>query len=148
MLHTKPDEETSLPRATVDKLIHKSLKKPYIISKEMKGFLREACQLFLNIVILEANRVCEADSKKIIANSHIYKSLEKHGFQEYIQDCQHAASDYDDYAKHKPSKQNKFKESGKTMDELHEDQMRLFQKAKMEQQVIFGVEEHDESTDE
>lgn len=143
MPQDKSDDDTSLPRATVDKLIHDSLEKPYIISRETKNVMKESCQLFLNLIILEANRICEIESKKIITNQHIYKSLEKYGFQEYVDMCLVAASDYDEYSKHKPSKQNKFKESGKTMDELHEDQMKLFKEAKKEQEVAYGVAEED-----
>ena len=145
MPQEKPDEETSLPRATVDKLIHDSLQKPYTISKETKSILKESCQLFLNMVILEANRICETEHKKIITNQHVYKSLEKYGFESYVETCASAASDYDEYAKHKPSKQDKFKESGKTLEELHEDQMRLFDEARKEQDRAFGVPSEDSS---
>lgn len=135
----KTDEETTLPRATVDKLISDIIKKLYVISRETKGILREACQVFLNVTIVGANKICEEDHKKIITNGHIYKALEKQGFGEFIDKCENAASDYDEYARHKPSKQDKFKESGKTLEELHEDQMRLFADAKREQDRIFGI---------
>lgn len=140
MPQDKPDEEAGLPRATVDKQIQDYLKKNFTMSKEVKQSLKDSCQLFLSLIILEANRACETEKKKIITNQHIYKSLDKHGFHEYINLCRTAAHDYDDYSRHKPSKQDKFKESGKTLDELHQDQMRLFDQAKKEQNRAFGLQ--------
>ncbi len=140
MPYEKLDEEAGLPRATIDKIIHNYYKKNYTVSKETKLALKDACQGFLNLIILEANRICEHDKKKIITNQHIYSSLEKYGFGRYIDECKSAANDYEDYSKHKPSKQDKFKESGKSLEELHEDQMKLFNEAKKEQNKSFGVE--------
>ncbi|KAI4291750.1 down-regulator of transcription 1 [Pancytospora philotis] len=145
MPYDKSDEDTNLPKATVDKLIHDTLHKPFIVSKEVKSALKDACHLFVNRIITEANAVCEVDKKKIIANQHIYKAYTKYGFADYIEPCQAAAADYDDYSRHRPSRQNKFKDSGKTLDELHEDQMRLFQAARKEQEIAYGVADDDSS---
>lgn len=145
MVPDKSDEERSFPQATIYKLIQSSLKKSYTVSGEAKPILKEACQLFLNMVILEANRICGKEKKKIIANKHVYKALEKYQFEEYIRPCEEAANDYDDYSRHKPSKQDKFKESGKTLEELHADQMRLFDQAKREQNVAFEIPTDDET---
>lgn len=145
MPHDRSDEDTNLPRATVDKLIHDSLRKPFMVSRETKNALKEACHLFINRIVTEANAVCEVEKKKIIANQHIYKAYTKYGFASYIEPCQAAASDYDEYSRHRPSRQNKFKDSGKTLDELHEDQMRLFQAAKKEQEIAYGVGEDSDS---
>lgn len=148
MPQDKLGDDRCLPRATVDRLIHDLLQKSFVISKDTKNILKESCQLFLNMIILDANRICEIENKKIITNQHVYKSLEKYGFQEYVDSCALAASNYDDYLKHRPSKQNKFKESGKTMDELHEDQMRLFSAAKKEVNLSYGIPADEESSSE
>lgn len=146
MIQDKTDDETSLPRATVDKLIQELLPATFTITKEARSALREMCHVFLNTIALEASKICEVENKKTINNNHVFKAFEKHGFSLYVEACKTAAIDYDDYAKHKPSKQNKFKESGKTLEELHEDQMRLFSQAKQEVNAQYGIKELEEST--
>lgn len=142
----KPDEEKCLPRATVDKLIHELLLDGFTITKATREMLRDSCQLFLEMIAIEASRICEVEKKRTITNHHVYKSLEKHGFASYIDKCNTASVDYEEYSRHRPSRQNKFKESGKTLDELHEDQMRLFSAARKEINMEYGVE--DNGTDE
>lgn len=144
----KADEETGLPRATIDKVIQTFFKKNYTVAKETKISLKESCQAFLNLIILQANKTCEKERKKIITNQHVYMALENYGFEDYVKMCKIAANDYEDYSKHKPSKQDKFKESGKTMEELHEDQMRLFSAARKEQEREFGIETENNSNNE
>ena len=135
----RSNEETGLPRATIEKVVHSSLKRNFNVSREVKTLLKESCHCFLNLVIVEANKICEVEKKKIITNQHVYKALEKYEFGDYIDDCRIAAADYDEYSRHKPSRQDKFKESGKTLEELHADQMKLFDQAKKEQKAVFGV---------
>ncbi|KAI5148301.1 down-regulator of transcription 1 [Enteropsectra breve] len=140
----RAEDENNLPKATVDKMIQEVLPKNLSMAKITKEKVKLACQLFIDVVSIEANKACELENKKTITNSHICQGLEELGFGAYIDVCQQAALDYSDYAKLKPSRQNKFKESGLTMDELHEDQMKLFNEAK---KAIFKEYEVQESED-
>lgn len=137
----RPEEETGLPRATVDKLIQELCPAGHTVAKEARNALRDAAELFLGLIALEANRICDAEQKKTITNQHVFRALERYGFAEYINACGAAASDYDDYSRHRPSRQNKFKESGKSLEELHADQMRLFNDARREVSRAYGIDE-------
>jgi histone H3/H4 len=143
------DEDSSLPRATVDKLIQDLTPKPYVVSKDTRGIMREAAHAFLNFIALEASRMCDVEKKKTISTLHVFKSLEKYGFESFVGECDMAARNYDDYSRHKPSKQNKFKDSGKSMKELEEMQRSLFKEAAEKQDSLYGVQpEHQDRPEE
>ena len=64
MFDEKIEDEYTLPRATVDKLIHTILNKKAIISKDGKEIIRIFAKKFLLIIAGEANKKCENDKKK------------------------------------------------------------------------------------
>lgn len=140
MPQDKLDEDSSLPRATVDKLIQDLTPKPFVVSKDTRNMMREAAHAFLNFIALEASRMCDVEKKKTISTLHIFRSLEKYGFDGFVEECDMAARNYDDYSKHKPSKQNKFKDSGKSMKELEAEQRNLFKQAAERQDSLYGVQ--------
>jgi len=139
MPRDKPDEESNLPKATSDKLIHDLLPKGFSVSKSLKMKLRMVCQAFLALIALKSNNICEEEKKKTINAQHVYKALEICGFGDYGKVCASAEADYEDYSRHKPSKQNKFKESGKSLEELHAEQLRLFSEAKQHIDKVYGI---------
>lgn len=149
MPQDKLEEDSTLPKATVDRLIQDLTPKPYIVVKEVRNVLREIAHQFLSLIALEANTQCELEKKKTITNPHIYFSLKKYGFESFIASCELVAKDYDDYSKHKPSKQNKFKDSGKSMEELEEIQKNLFKEAAKQQEINYEVKsDTDDNNDE
>jgi down-regulator of transcription 1 len=141
------DDESSVPKATVDKIVSSFLPKGFVVPRESKEIFLHGCIEFLTMVTLEANRACEADKKKTIAHDHVYKALEATGFGPYIEECKTAHLEYESYLKQKPSKIDKFKDSGLSMEELHDQQLKLFQSAKMQFEKSFEDEyekgEHD-----
>lgn len=142
----KNDEDFGLPKATVFKLIQDLTPEDYAITKDVRNAMREAAHQFLNTIALDANTQCEAiEKKKTISNSHIYFALEKRGFKNFVVECQKVSGDYEDYSKHKPSKQNKLKSSGKSMEELEEDQRMLFKQAAKLQSELYEMDDESES---
>lgn len=139
MPQEKSDDDKNLPRATVDKLIHDLIPKGYSISKECREYLRISSQSFLCRIALESSKFCETENKKTITNTHVFKALSKHGFPEFIDPCTTCSTDYQIYSSHKPSKQNKFKDCGMTMEQLEEDQMKLFKDARREVDSVYEV---------
>jgi len=135
----KFDEDSTLPKATVDKLLQDLTPKPYVISKETRNVMREAAHKLLSVLSLESNRLCDIEKKKTISTSHVFKSLKTYGFEDFIEECDTAAKNYEDYLKLKPSKQNKFKNSGKSLEELEEEQQGYFKKAAEEQKSLHGI---------
>lgn len=148
MPQEKTDEDSELPKATIDNLIHELTPNKFSISKEVKHYLRLSARLFINHVSLDANKFCETEKKKTITIAHVFKSMEMHGFGEFVEQCTISAKNYDEYSKRKPSRQNKFKECGKSMEELQEIQMKLFKQAAEEQKREYEVVDNEETEDE
>ena len=84
------------------------------------------------MISLKATTICEKEKKKTIAFEHLIKALEEKGFAEYVKTCKEAQFNYENYVKSKPSKINKFKTSGLSLEELHNQQLELFKNAKQE----------------
>ena len=117
----------------------------YSVSKETRGLLRDAAHVFLHTIAIEANRLCDIEKKKTISTQHIYKSFEKFKFDSFIEECEIAAKNYDDYSKHKPSRQNKLSKCGKTLEELQALQMSLFKEAAQQQLKNYEIEDENQS---
>lgn len=124
------DDDNSLPRATVDKLILSHLKSKSSVAKDARELIRVFCKKFLMIIASSASKKCDLDRKKTISVEHVIHALSEYGLESIIPSVKSTVSNYQEYTKHKPSKQNKFKESGLTLEQLHEEQLRLFQAAK------------------
>lgn len=143
----KLDEESGLPKATVDKLIHDLTPEEYTVSKETRGLLRDAAHVFLHTIAIEANKLCDAEKKKTISTQHVYKSFEKFKLEGFVSDCEIAAKNYDDYSKHKPSRQNKLSKCGKSLEELQALQMLLFKEAAQQQLKNYEIEDDEDQSD-
>ena len=135
------EDEFSLPRATVDKIISKI--NQTTVSKEARDCIRIFGKKFLKCLAGYANKICEEEKKKTINSSHVIKSLEFYGLTEFKEEVNKAMNNYSEYTKHKPSKQNKFKESGLTMEQLEEEQKKLFAVAKQQKIEPNKVEDVD-----
>jgi down-regulator of transcription 1 len=134
------DDEGSLPKATVDKIVSSFLPKSFVVPRESKEIFLSGCIEFLTMITLEANKACEADKKKTIAHDHMYRALTITGFEGYVDECRTAHLDYESYLKQKPSKIDKFKDSGLSIEELGDQQSKLFQSAKMQFEKSFENE--------
>lgn len=141
------DDENMLPKATVDKIVSGMLPKSSIVPRESKEIFQGICMKFLSVLTLEANKACEAEKKKTINHEHVYKALASLGFEEYVDKCSEEHGNYENYVKQKPSKIDKFKDSGLTLEELHDQQIKLFQNAKLQFERSFE-EDHFNNGDE
>ncbi|KAM0671734.1 class 2 transcription repressor NC2 beta [Ordospora colligata] len=140
----RPEDENMLPKATVDRMVASMLPKSSIVPKESKEMFQNGCICFLNMLTLEANKVCEEEKKKTMSHEHIYKALKNLGFESYVEECIKEHRNYESYIKQKPSKIDKLKDSGLSMEELHDQQEKLFKIAKIELEKSF---EDDPCTD-
>jgi len=128
----KPAEtEPKLPRASVEKIIAETLSAPMLCTREVKDALLLGCIEFVHVIATESNRICEKEQKKTVTHEHIYSALKELGYGEYIEECQTNYKEYQEQAKLRPSRQDKFKESGLTQDELEKEQEELFRRAKL-----------------
>ncbi|KAI5192033.1 down-regulator of transcription 1 [Nematocida sp. AWRm77] len=125
------EPEPKLPRASVEKVISETLSFPLTCSREVKHILLNGCAEFVHLIATEANNMCEKEQKKTVTHEHVYTALRNLGYEEYIDECNEVYKEHMEQAKLRPSKQNKFKDSGLTQDELEKEQEELFRKAKL-----------------
>lgn len=146
MNYENRDEENSLPKSTVDRFINGCLPKQITVTKDAKEMFSNSLLEFLKLISLESTSICEKEKKKTIAFEHLIKALENKGFGDFIETCKEAQNDYEKYVKAKPSKINKFKTSGLSLEELHNQQLELFANAKQEfEKTMNGSEESEQN---
>ena len=140
MNHDNKDEENTLPKSTVDRYINSCLPKQITVGKEAKEMFTDCLLEFLKIISIESTKICDLEKKKTITYEHLIKSLKKLGFESYNKCCRNAQLEYEKYVKSKPSKINKFKDSGLSLEELHNQQLELFKNEKKEYEKNYNDE--------
>lgn len=124
------DEDLSLPKATIQKLIQESLPKDLSCAKETRDLFIDCCVEFVHLISSEANEACERESKKTIAPDHVVKALVDLGFQKYTQDVMDVLNDHRQHQKERERKASRFELSGMTEEELQRQQEQLFAASK------------------
>ncbi|GAK64820.1 histone-fold-containing protein [Moesziomyces antarcticus] len=124
------DDELSLPKATVQKLISELLPKEVTCSKETRDLLIECCVEFIHLLSSEANEVCEKDSKKTIAPEHVLKALDDLGFPAFIEEAKSVLSEHKAAQKDRERKTTRMEQSGMSEEELQRQQELLFAASK------------------
>ena len=120
------DDELSLPKATVQKLIAEILPKDILSSKESRDLIIECCVEFIHMISTEANEICEKESKKTISPEHIVGALKTLGFESYVEEVEGVLKDHKQAQRDREKKTSKFEASGKSEEELLREQERLF----------------------
>ncbi|KXL51004.1 hypothetical protein M433DRAFT_139369 [Acidomyces richmondensis BFW] len=149
------NDDLSLPKATVQKIITEVLSSPSLASrfnaqntelsnseekgpntgtgmafaKDTRDLLIECCVEFITMLSSEANEIAEKDAKKTIACEHITKALEELGFGEYVSELLRVAEQFRTSQVTREKKQSKIEQSGMTADELIRAQEELFRSA-------------------
>lgn len=120
------DEDLSLPKATVTKMISELLPNDITCAKETRDLVIECCVEFIHLISSEANEICETESKKTIAPEHIIVALERLGFESFITEVEDVLKDHKQLQKDREKKVNKLEQSGLTEEELLAKQQELF----------------------
>jgi len=120
------DDELSLPKATVAKMISELLPPEVSCAKETRDLVIECCVEFIHLISSEANEICEQESKKTIAPEHIITALNKLGFGEFTAEVEDVLKDHKKLQKDREKKVSKFEQSGLTEQELQAQQEALF----------------------
>ncbi|CAE6449137.1 histone-fold-containing protein [Rhizoctonia solani] len=121
------DDELSLPKATVQKLIAEILPKDILSSKESRDLIIECCVEFIHMISTEANEICEKEAKKTISPEHIVGALKTLGFESYIEEVEGVLKDHKQAQKDREKKTSKFEASGKSEEQLLAEQQQLFE---------------------
>ncbi|CAE6419718.1 unnamed protein product [Rhizoctonia solani] len=121
------DDELSLPKATVQKLIAEILPKDILSSKESRDLIIECCVEFIHMISTEANEICEKEAKKTISPEHIVGALKTLGFESYVEEVEGVLKDHKQAQKDREKKTSKFEASGKSEEQLLAEQEQLFE---------------------
>jgi len=121
-----PEDDLSLPKATVQKLISEILPKDIACAKETRDLVIECCVEFIHMISTEANEICEADSKKTIAPEHILGALKRLGFESFTEEVEDVLKDHKIQQKEREKKVSKFDKTGLTDEQLLAKQEELF----------------------
>ncbi|KAF9971972.1 negative cofactor 2 transcription regulator complex subunit ncb2 [Actinomortierella ambigua] len=125
-----PEDELSLPKATVQKLINEMMPDDIACAKDTRDLLIECCVEFIHLLASEANEICEKETKKTIAAEHVIAALKTLGFEGYLPDVEVVLQDHKTQQKVKDRKSGRLEHSGRTQEELLEEQTRLFAAAR------------------
>ncbi|KAL9633051.1 MAG: hypothetical protein Q9164_004931 [Protoblastenia rupestris] len=96
------NDDLSLPKATVQKIISEILTTPSLntapdssvtFARDARELLIECCVEFVTLISSEANEIAEKEQKKTIAIEHIDKALRELGFPEYVKEVLASAGD-------------------------------------------------------
>jgi len=120
------DEDLSLPKATVAKMIAELLPNDVVCAKETRDLVIECCVEFIHLISSEANEICEQENKKTIAPEHIITALTRLGFTTFAPEVESVLKDHKQQQKDREKKVSKFEQSGLTEDELLAKQEELF----------------------
>jgi len=120
------DEELTLPKATVQKMIADQLPSDVACAKETRDLIIDACIEFIHLISSDANEICEKESKKTIAPEHIISALKRMGFESFVPDVEDVLKDHKQQQKDREKKVSKLDQSGMTQEELEAAQEALF----------------------
>ncbi|ESX03007.1 hypothetical protein KL921_003516 [Ogataea angusta] len=122
----QPQEELSLPKATVQKIISEVLPSEFSFTKDAREALIECCIEFLMILSTESNDIADKELKKTISTDHVLKAVTELGFVDYIPVLEKCLSEFKESNKFKERKNSKFQNSGLSEEELLRQQEELF----------------------
>ncbi|CAG8558396.1 3907_t:CDS:2, partial [Ambispora leptoticha] len=117
------DDELSLPKATVQKLITEMLPADIVCAKDTRDLLIDCCVEFIHLIASEANEICEKESKKTIAAEHAL------GFESYLNEVQEVFKEHKKLQKDRDKKSSRLENSGMTEEELLRQQELLFEQS-------------------
>ncbi|KAI8811700.1 TATA binding protein-associated phosphoprotein [Cladochytrium replicatum] len=124
------DEDLSLPKATVAKLIQEMMPSEIVCARETRDLLTECCVEFIHLISSQANEICEKETKKTISGEHVISSLESLGFNEYVAEVMEVFNDHQKQQKDREKRTGRIDSSGMSKEELERLQEELFAKAR------------------
>jgi histone H3/H4 len=128
----KEDEELTIPRAAMNKLI-KELLPDIRVANDSRELILQCCSEFIHCITSEANNICEKQQKKTMSAEHILKALDNLGFSTYKSEAESVLND----CKRKRRRQStRLEHLGIPEEELLRQQQELFAKARQEQALI------------
>eukprot|EP00026_Physarum_polycephalum_P015686 Phypoly_transcript_16424.p1 GENE.Phypoly_transcript_16424~~Phypoly_transcript_16424.p1 ORF type:complete len:237 (+),score=75.52 Phypoly_transcript_16424:29-712(+) len=126
----KGDDNLSLPKATVSKLIKEMLPEDVKCSNDTRDLILECCVEFIHLISSEANDIANKEKKKTIAAEHVLKALTALGFDEFTEDVTEVYEKHKTEAQAKPKGTRRLENLGIPEEQLLRDQQQLFARAR------------------
>ncbi len=128
----KDDEELTIPRAAINKLI-KEVVPDVRVANDSRELILQCCSEFIHRITTEANTICEGQQKKTMSAEHVLAALDKLGFSHYKTEAESVVND----CRRKRRRQStRLEHLGIPEEELLRQQQELFAKARQEQALI------------
>ncbi|EGF84205.1 hypothetical protein BATDEDRAFT_8480 [Batrachochytrium dendrobatidis JAM81] len=128
--HGGGDEDLSLPKATMTKLIQELLPPDITCAKETRDLLTDCCVEFIHLLSSEANEISEKEARKTINGEHVITALKNLGFEEYIAEMDEVQTDHQKSVKNRVKRSFRLEDLGMTEEELIKNQAELFAKSR------------------
>lgn len=128
------EEDASLPKATVAKIINEMLPPGVVCARETRDLLIDCSVEFIHLVSSEANAVCERSGRKTMIAEHVAEALKTLGFEAFLPPVLQAVAENGEQIareKERAKASNKMESSGLTQEELQREQEELFAKARL-----------------
>ncbi|CAO3609176.1 unnamed protein product [Cunninghamella echinulata] len=122
------DDDLSLPKATVQKLINEMMPEDVVCAKDTRDLLIDCCVEFIHLIASEANEICEKETKKTIAGEHVIASLQALGFEDYVEEVDDVFKEHkrQQKVKDRDKKSSRLENTGISEEELFRQQELLF----------------------
>ncbi|KAI8137295.1 histone-fold-containing protein [Fennellomyces sp. T-0311] len=120
------DDDLSLPKATVQKLIHEMMPMDIVCAKDTRDLLIDSCVEFIHLIASEANDICERENKKTIAGEHVVAALRALGFDDYVEEVDEVYKEHKKQQKERDRKSTRLENTGIAEEELLRQQELLF----------------------
>ncbi|KAI8925561.1 histone-fold-containing protein [Entophlyctis helioformis] len=124
------DEDLSLPKATMAKLIQELLPPDMVCAKEARDLLTDCCVEFIHLLSSESNEIAERETRKTISGEHVVAALKSLGFESYVDQLDEVVTDHQKNVKDREKRRFRLERSGLTEEELLRSQEELFAKAR------------------
>ncbi|CAO3682502.1 unnamed protein product [Umbelopsis vinacea] len=125
------DDELSLPKATVQKLISEMMPGDIVCAKDTRNLLINCCVEFIHLIASEANEICEKETKKTIAGEHVISALQTLGFEDYVEEVDEVYKEHKKQQKDRDKRSTRLENSGISEEELLRQQELLFEKSRL-----------------
>jgi len=131
------DDELSLPKATVYKMISDILPSDMTCTRSTRNLVIDCCVEFIHLIASEANEICEKDQRKTITPEHVLAALKTLGFEEFVEEVEKVGNEHRQQIKERERKHTKLSHSGLSEEELLRQQQELFKQSRLryEQQI-------------
>lgn len=128
----KDDEEATLPKATVAKIIKEILPNNIRCANDARELVVEAGMEFLQMLSSQANEACTREGRQKMSDAHAVTALKELKFEHYISEVEVVNEEHKVEAegRKKKSSKRKFKDSGLNEAELLRMQEELFAKSR------------------